>query len=62
MNAFLNAYGILMGKFFGKWPLWRTWWNWEDNIKMYLRKMACENVNWNELMYMRNIESYGYNW
>jgi hypothetical protein len=41
-----NAYKILVGKPDGKRPLRRPRHIWEDNIKMDLREIELEGVNW----------------
>jgi hypothetical protein len=41
-----NAYTILVGNLEGKLPLGRFKRRWEDNIKMYLREMGMEDVDW----------------
>jgi len=40
MGVIRNAYKILVGKPEGKRPLERPSLRWEDNIKMYLRKIG----------------------
>jgi hypothetical protein len=46
MGVMKNAYKILLGKREGKRPFRRTWHRWEDNIKIDLRKIRLEGVNW----------------
>jgi hypothetical protein len=41
-----NAYKILVGKPEGKRPLGRPWHRWEDNIKMDLKEIGFEGVDW----------------
>jgi hypothetical protein len=41
-----NVYRVLVGKPEGKRPLERPRRRWEDNIKMYLRKIGIDGVNW----------------
>jgi hypothetical protein len=41
-----NAYRILVGKPEGKRPLRKLRRKWVDNIKMDLREIACNGVNW----------------
>jgi len=40
-----NAYNILVGKPEAKRPLGRHSCKWENNMKMELKKIACEGVN-----------------
>jgi hypothetical protein len=42
MGAKRNAYKVLIGNAEGKRPLWRL----EDNIKMDLKGIECEGVDW----------------
>jgi hypothetical protein len=35
-----------MTKFCGNSPFWRRRREWQDNVRMALRKVSCENVNW----------------
>jgi len=44
-----NAYNILVGKPEGKSPFWRTRRRWEDNIRMDVREILWEDVNWMNL-------------
>jgi hypothetical protein len=44
-----NAYNILVGKPEGKIPLGRPRHRWEDNIRMYLREIGWEVVDWMHL-------------
>jgi hypothetical protein len=41
-----NAYKILVGKPTGKRPLGRHRHRWEDNIKMDLREIMLQDVDW----------------
>jgi hypothetical protein len=41
-----SSYNILVGKPEGKRPLGRPRRRWLDNIKMYLRKIGLEGVDW----------------
>jgi hypothetical protein len=41
-----NAYKVLVGNSEGKRPLGRTRRRWEDSIKMDLRKICLESVDW----------------
>jgi hypothetical protein len=41
-----NAYSILVGKPEGKRPLGRPRRRWVDNIKMYLREIGWDGINW----------------
>jgi hypothetical protein len=41
-----NAHKILAGKFEGKRPFGRPRCKWEDNIRMYLRGIVWEGVDW----------------
>ena len=49
MEAYRNAYRILVGKPEGKRPLWRPRRRWEDNIKMDLREVGCDAGDWIDL-------------
>jgi hypothetical protein len=44
-----GVYRVLVGKSEGKRPLGRPRRGWEDNIKMDLREVRCECVDWMEL-------------
>jgi len=46
MGDMRNAYGILVGKPEGKRPLGRPMRRWEDNIRMNVREIGCEAVDW----------------
>jgi hypothetical protein len=41
-----NVYKVMVGKSEGKSPLGRPRRRWEDNIKMYLRKIGCGGMDW----------------
>jgi hypothetical protein len=49
MREMRNAYSILVGKPEGKGPLRRPRHRWEGNIKMDLRKIGWEGVDWMHL-------------
>jgi hypothetical protein len=49
-----NAYGMLVGKPEGKRPLGRAWCMWVDNIKMDLREIGWDGVDWMELVQDRD--------
>jgi hypothetical protein len=44
-----NAYRILVGKPGGKSPLGRPRRRWVDNIKMDLREIGCDGMDWIDL-------------
>jgi hypothetical protein len=44
-----SAYRVLVGKPEGRRPLVRPMLRWEDNIKMDLREMRCEELDWIDL-------------
>jgi len=44
-----GVYRVLMGKPGGKRPLRKHRRRWEDNIKMDLREVGCESMDWIEL-------------
>jgi hypothetical protein len=46
MEEMRNAYSILVGKPEGKRSLGRSGHRWEDNIRMDLREVVEESVNW----------------
>jgi len=50
----LNAYSILVGNPAGKKPLGRSRHRWEDNIRMDLRKIGWEDVDWMHLPQVRD--------
>jgi hypothetical protein len=41
-----NVYNILVGKPDGRRPLGRPRRRWEDNIKLYLKEVGCDDVDW----------------
>jgi hypothetical protein len=41
-----SVYGILVGRTEGKRPLGRSRRRWEDNIKLDLREIGIDGVNW----------------
>jgi hypothetical protein len=45
-----NAYRILVGKPEGKRPLGRLRHRWVDNIKMYLREIGWDGMDWIDLV------------
>jgi hypothetical protein len=49
MAATLNAYRILVGKPEGKTPLGRFSSRWMDNIKMDLREIGWDGMDWIDL-------------
>jgi hypothetical protein len=49
-----NAYRILVGKPKGKMPLGRTRRTWVDNIKIDLREMEWDGMDWIDLAENRN--------
>jgi hypothetical protein len=44
-----RKYNILVGKSYGKRPLGRPRRRWEDNVRMDLRRIRLEVVNWMHL-------------
>jgi hypothetical protein len=48
-----NAYGILVGKPEGKRPLGRPRHRWVDNIKIDLREIGWDGVDWIGLIWLR---------
>jgi hypothetical protein len=48
-----NAYRILVGKLEGKRPLGRPRRRWVDNIKMDLRDIGWDGVDWIGLIWLR---------
>jgi hypothetical protein len=54
MGAKRNAYRILVGKPEGKRPLGRPRRRWVDNIKMYLREIKWDGVDWIDMAQDRN--------
>jgi hypothetical protein len=49
-----NAYRILVGKPEGKRPLGRPTRRWVDNIKMDLREIGCDGVDWMDMAHDRD--------
>jgi hypothetical protein len=49
-----NAYRILVGKPEGEKPLGRPRRRWVDNIKMDLREIGWDGVDWNHMAQDRN--------
>jgi hypothetical protein len=49
MGAKRNAYRILVGKPEGKRPPGRPRRRWVDNIKMDLREIGCDGMDWIDL-------------
>jgi hypothetical protein len=49
MGEIRNAYNKLVGISEAKIPLEMPWCRWEDNIKMGLREIGCEGVDWMHL-------------
>jgi hypothetical protein len=41
-----GVYGVLVGRSEGKRPLRRRRRRWEENIKMYLREIGIDGMNW----------------
>jgi hypothetical protein len=41
-----GVYRVLVGRSEGKRPLGRPWRRWEDNIKIDLREIGINSVNW----------------
>jgi hypothetical protein len=49
-----NVYRILVGKPEGKRPLGRPRRRWMDNIKMDLREIGCNGVDWIDMAQIRD--------
>jgi hypothetical protein len=49
MGEMRNVYKILVAKSEGKRPLGRTKRGWEDNIRMHIREIGWEGVDWMHL-------------
>jgi hypothetical protein len=47
MGEMINAYKILVGNPEGKRPLRRSRHRWKDNIRMDLKVIGCDVVDWN---------------
>jgi hypothetical protein len=54
MGETRNAYKILVGKPEGKRPLGSTKGRWVDNIKIDLREIGWDGVNWIDLVHSRD--------
>jgi hypothetical protein len=54
MGKMRNAYNILVGKLERKRSLGRPWRGWEDNIRMNLREIGWEGVDWMHLAHGRD--------
>jgi hypothetical protein len=54
MGEMRNAYKILFGKLEGKIPLGRPTHSLEYNIRMVLREIGWEGMNWMHLVWDRN--------
>jgi hypothetical protein len=50
-----NVYRILVGELEGKRPLGRPWHRWEDNIKLDLKEIYLEDVDWVDLAQDRDL-------
>jgi hypothetical protein len=50
MGEIRNAYNILVGKSEGKRPRGRPRSSWEDNIRMDLREIGWDDVDWIHLI------------
>jgi hypothetical protein len=49
MRKMRNAYKVSVGKLERKGPLERPRRRWEDNIRMYLKEIGWEGVDWIQL-------------
>jgi hypothetical protein len=49
MGEMRNAYNIFVGKPEGMRPVIRPRRRWEDNIRIYLREIGWEDVDWMDL-------------
>jgi hypothetical protein len=54
MGEMRNTYSISVGKPEAKRPIGRPRHRWEDNIRMDLRKIAWEDVDWMILAWVRD--------
>jgi hypothetical protein len=54
MGEIRNAYNILIVKPEGKIPLGRSRFRWEDNVRMDLREIWWDGVNWVHLVQDRD--------
>jgi len=51
MKNFNFTYKVLIVKFERKrWPLRRSRYTWDGDIKMYCKEMGYESVDWNEVV------------
>jgi len=50
-----GAHRVLVKKLEGKRPLGRPMRRWEDNTKMYLQEVGCEDMDWIDLVKDRCI-------
>jgi hypothetical protein len=50
-----NVHRVLMGKPEGKRPLGRLRRRWEDGIRMDLREIGCESIDWIQLAQDREV-------
>jgi hypothetical protein len=55
MGGMTNAYNILVRKPEGKGPLGRPRYRWEDNIRMNLREIGWDGVDWMHLSQDRDL-------
>jgi hypothetical protein len=46
MGELKNSYNVLVGKCEGKRPLGRRRRGWEDQIRLYLREIDLEDLEW----------------
>jgi hypothetical protein len=49
-----SVYKILVGRREERKLLWRPGYKWEDNTKMDLKEVGCENVDWIQLRAFEN--------
>ena len=49
MGQGIGLYRVLVGKPEGKRPLGRPWCRWENNIKIDLQAVVCEDMEWMKL-------------
>jgi hypothetical protein len=54
MGGMINAYNILVGKHERKRPLGRPRHRWEDNIRIDIREIKWEIVDWMHLAEVRD--------
>jgi hypothetical protein len=50
MEQMRNSYNILVGKFEGKRPLGRPRHRWEGNVRMGIREIGWEEVEWSHVV------------